>query len=407
MDRLAAAAVRAGLFPCILFAGCGGDAAVPTRTPVTVVVDTVNGVERVTSSGGVDAWALRPIVDIGSEGGTDGPADDEFAWVSSVSIGPDGLIYIADLGNHRIVVFDTLGVLRATIGREGSGPGEFRSLYSIAWIGDNLATLDIGNGRFMMRSAVGEWQTPTVAPGRLVASPVDYRLYAVGADEVYQWAYHVVDGVIVPTWLRQRRDGPGEEWNRRLDAPESPFPEKVVCTRGRGFSWFDHPYATRALVHPAPGRRSYRAATDAYTIALVASNGDTVSIIRRAVEPARITDAEWAGIRARFDEWLEDKNVAACKPPSLERPATKPPIVSLMVDVDGRLWVERNMETGTLWEIFDADGRVIASLPGFVYDRQRTVPWLSRDRIAWVTRGESDFPQVHVARIIRSPAVGS
>jgi hypothetical protein len=365
-------------------------------------VDTVGGVERITSSGEAPRWTVTPLLELGSDAGVGAPADDEFAWVSAVSIGPDGRVYVADLGNDRIVVFDTLGVRRDVIGRDGRGPGEFQALYSIAWIGDHLATLDLGNGRLDVRSASGAWQVPRPAPGRLVASPVTYRLYQVGPEEVYQWAYRMVDDLLEPTWRRHSRDSAVAEWPRQIDDPLATFPDKVVCTRGRGFSWFDHPYVPRALAHPARDDRSIAALTSAYRIAVVSATHDTLRIIERTVEPPHLTDAEWSRTTDRFNEWLSDKDVAACQPKSLERPPHKPFIESLMVGVDGRIWVERNLAEGTVWEVFDERGQLIGSVGGFEHDRQRTVPWLGEDRIAWVSRGPMDVPHVHVARLSRS-----
>jgi hypothetical protein len=181
----------------------------------------------------------------------------------------------------------------------------------------------------------------------------------------------------------------------------APFPDKVVCTRGRGFSWFDHPFVPRSVAHPARDNRSIVAITSRYEIGIMDTAYDTLRIIRRDVEPPRLGDEEWADITERFDDWLADKDVSACRPRSLERPATKPFIESLMVGVDGRIWVERNLETGTLWEVFDPDGRLVGSVDGFDHDRQRTVPWLGEDRIAWVSRGPDDIPRVHLARIRR------
>jgi hypothetical protein len=311
------------------------------------------------------------------------------------------LVYVADLGNDRIAVFDTLGVRRDVIGREGRGPGEFQSLYSIAWIGDHLATLDLGNGRLDLRSASGVWQVPRPAPGRLVASPVTYRLYQVGPDELYQWAYRLVDDLLEPTWRGHDRDSAVAEWPRLIDDPLAPFPDKVVCTMGRGFSWFDHPYVPRALAHPARGNRSIAAITSAYRLAVVTADYDTLRIIERDVEPPRLTDTEWTRLAGRFDEWLDDKDVSACQPKSLERPLHKPFIESLMVGIDGRIWVERNLDEGTVWEVFDDRGRLIGSIDGFEHDRQRTVPWLGEHHIAWVSRGPLDVPRVHVARFDR------
>jgi hypothetical protein len=386
---------------CVVIVACAGNDQA-TRHSVSAVVDTVAGIERVTSSGEPETLPLTPVLELGSEGGAAKPAEDEFAWVSAVSIGPDGLVYVADLGNHRIAVFDIVGVRQRVIGRQGRGPGEFETLYSIAWINDNLATLDLGNGRFALQSASGDWFGEQPAPGRLVASPVTHRLYQVGPAEVYQWAYVVVDGILEASWIHQGTGGPVVQWARRLEAPEAPFPDKVVCTMGRGFSWFDHPYVPRILTHPARGDRSIVAITSAYRLAVVDSEGDTLRIIERGVDPPRLGDAEWNLLIDRFSDWLKDKTLSACQPRSLERPLHKPAIESLMVGVDGRIWVERNLEYGTLWEVFDARGHLLASVPGFRHDRERTVPWLSSDLVAWVSRGPSDFPIVHVARLGQS-----
>jgi hypothetical protein len=79
----------------------------------------------------------------------------------------------------------------------------------------------------------------------------------------------------------------------------------------------------------------------------------------------------------------------------------KPVIESLMVDVEGRIWVERNLVQGTVWGVFDASGRLVGALGGFEHDRLRTAPWLSDQYVAWVSRGQLDSPRVHWARIDR------
>jgi hypothetical protein len=253
-----------------------------------------------------------------------------------------------------------------------------------------------------MRSAAGVWQVPRPAPGRLVASPVTYRLYQVGPDELYQWAKRIVDDLLEPTWRRHDRDSAVAEWPRLSDDPLAPFPDKVVCTRGRGFSWFDHPYVPRALAHPARGNRSIAAITSGYRLAVVDADYDTLRIIERDVAPPRLTDPEWTGVTDRFTEWLSDKDLSACQPKSLERPLHKPFIESLMVGIDGHVWVERNLDEGTVWEVFDDSGRLIGSIDGLEHDRQRSVPWLGEHHIAWVSRGPLDVPRVHVARLTRS-----
>ena len=128
------------LAACLLLAAGGCHAGMRDRAaePVTVTVDTVAGVEYVRSAGEAPRWMLDPILTLGRAGGTEAPAPDEFAWVSSVALGPDGLLYVSDMSSYHIVAFDTTGGVRATIGRNGKGPGEFGEVFSIAWMSDTL-----------------------------------------------------------------------------------------------------------------------------------------------------------------------------------------------------------------------------------------------------------------------------
>jgi hypothetical protein len=388
------------IIACVALPALACDRNAAARQPVAVVIDTVDGIEHVRSSGEPKEIVLETVLEIGEgeQGGE--PRPNEFAWVSSVSLGPDGHLYIADLGQHRMLAFDTTGALVRTIGRDGRGPGEFGTLYSIQWMGDTLTTMDLSNGRVGFFTRNGEWLTSRPARGRLVASPVTFRLYRVGGSEVYQFAYRMRDGITEPTWRHVTTADSVVEWLRGGPTFETPFPDKVVCTMGRGFSWFDHPYATRWLEHPAPGQRAYGARSDAYRIALSNAQGDTVRVVERNVEAARLNDSAWSAIDGRYQAWLaKDKDPTQCRPRDLTRPERKPHLEAIMVDVTGRLWVERNLENGTQWEIFDTAGRLTSRMRGFEYDRQRTVPWIGTHHIAWVTRDSLDVPRVHLARI--------
>ena len=379
----------------IALTACGRSDAPQPRERLSVTADTTGGVERLVIRGEARQWRLDQGFTLGSLATAGAPADDEFAWVSSVSVGPDDNLYVADIYRDQVLVFDPSGAFLAEFGREGEGPGEFGSLYSTAWVADTLLALDVGNARLGRRSPDGNWLTPESAPGRLAASPVTFRLYQVGPAEVYQWAYTPDEDVLAPSWKGHGTAG-GREWGRTMPPTTSAIPDKVVCTRGRGVSWFDHPFATRALAHPGPGGTAFHVTTDRYQVVQTDDAGDTLRVIERAIDPVPLVDTVWDDVAAAFATWLTDKDRTQCEPHDLERPATKPPVEGLMVDVVGRLWVERNLVEGTLWEVFQ-DGALIGSVPGFNHDRQRTVPWLGKERIAWVTRDALDVPYVHAA----------
>jgi len=58
-----------------------------------------------------------------------------------------GTLYICDTGNSRVVVVDSTGRLLHTLGRAGSGPGEFRYPLAVRASGDGVFVLDYGNAR--------------------------------------------------------------------------------------------------------------------------------------------------------------------------------------------------------------------------------------------------------------------
>jgi hypothetical protein len=68
------------------------------------------------------------------------------------------LIYIADSGNHRILVFDFLGKFLKIIGGEGQGPSEFSRPTGLYVFEDGgLAVADVGNRRIQIFDGNGEY----------------------------------------------------------------------------------------------------------------------------------------------------------------------------------------------------------------------------------------------------------
>lgn len=68
--------------------------------------------------------------------------DIDLHRVRGAQLMPGGRVAIADAGNARIVLFAGNGKVEKTIGRAGSGPGDFRGLTDIAVFGDTLLAYD-------------------------------------------------------------------------------------------------------------------------------------------------------------------------------------------------------------------------------------------------------------------------
>src|SRR5690349_9592686 len=71
-----------------------------------------------------------------------GPGPHEFTDLRGVLVAEDGSVGAVDAGCPCAFEFSPAGRLLATIGRAGSGPGEFREPTLVAFWGDSLAVFD-------------------------------------------------------------------------------------------------------------------------------------------------------------------------------------------------------------------------------------------------------------------------
>lgn len=69
----------------------------------------------------------------------------------------DGRIVIADGGNTRVLIVSRNGALDRSIGRAGSGPGDFRMLWDLAVVRDTILTYDTGLLRISLWRPDGEF----------------------------------------------------------------------------------------------------------------------------------------------------------------------------------------------------------------------------------------------------------
>jgi hypothetical protein len=295
-------------------------------------------------------------------------------------------------------VFDTDGTLVTEFGREGQGPGEFMRIYSIAWVGETLLTLDFGNGRIGELSADGEWVGQRPAPGRVSGSASMLRFYPVSDDRVIQWSLRSEDGRSQRLWIEHGPDGVVGEWpQERFDPPDD---RGVVCNDPSGvIGFYGHPADPKMYRHPTTEGREYISWSASYRVALVGAEGDTLRVIEREQAPVPVSDSVWEAGLGELATFRENYPDASCNPRGFERPAVGPALRNLLVDAAGRLWVEAITPNGIRWEIFGADGRLVGSLPAIDYDDD-IAPSIRGDLLAWRSTDELGVHYAHLARIV-------
>jgi DNA-binding beta-propeller fold protein YncE len=90
--------------------------------------------------------------------GSNGTGDGQFMAPRNLAVGPDGSIYVADSGNHRIQVFDPQGNFITKWGSMGTEPGQFNEPWDVAVAQDGTVFVaDTWNHRIQAFTSTGEF----------------------------------------------------------------------------------------------------------------------------------------------------------------------------------------------------------------------------------------------------------
>jgi sugar lactone lactonase YvrE len=131
--------------------------------------------------------------------GQQGSQLDCFARPQTLLIDPQGLLWVADACNHRILQFELESAspkLVRHFGSPGDQPGQLRYPYGLAWAKDGtLLVAEFGNHRVQRFSTAGEsleiWGAPGSGPGQF-SSPWALAVDSTGAIHVLDTLNHRV-----------------------------------------------------------------------------------------------------------------------------------------------------------------------------------------------------------------------
>ncbi len=349
-----------------------------------------------------------------------------FGRVSAFAVHTDNTIAVFDPSAPTLRMFDANGAYIRTLGRKGSGPGEYGSANGLAFLPDGrLAIWDSPTSRVTVFTPTGdvdrEWRPPVMGWG--VSNAVSTsRRYALairagirdsssgsstgpspmrGAHFFYDTAGRIVDTVAEPA--RQKE------------------PAMLVSQTNGGIAMYSVPYT--------PGRPGVMLTDDRLAI----GEGDTYRIhVSGGSAPLRI-EREAVAVAVRSEERDQQRAVVerammrndpkwSWNGPQI--PSVKPLVNTLLSGADGRLWVrvsapgelipeaERDEPRAaqpnepapiviawrepTWYDVFETDGRFLGRI---VMPARST--WLgARGNLVWgVTRDENDVPFVTQWRI--------
>ena len=120
-----------------------------------------HGIGAVSAAGLTDpyeanALTLSPLLVL-NEAGIAGTAEGALSSPRNVTIGPDGLAYVADAGNNRIQVFDADGRVLRSWGSTGGEAGQFNEPWGLAVDESHVYVADTWNHRVQKFTLEGEF----------------------------------------------------------------------------------------------------------------------------------------------------------------------------------------------------------------------------------------------------------
>lgn len=399
----AASALVAGAGACT--AGADGAA--------TVTVDTLpGGITHTVTSAPLepDRWSLVAQRDIQ-------PPELHSAELfdpSDIAIADDGSILVADSKPTVIKVFDAQGRFARTIGREGEGPGEFRSAH-IAVRGDTLVVQDARNAR----ATTFNWRTGELLSERRTSCCYYSPIGIDGDGRVLVRAMmSPPDSTLknAQAFVRFSLNGSDADSLFAVERQDTPETDPWIVRDGeRMVMSFGVPMQPRLTFAVDPTHGFLTGWSGDYVLRTSTDGRDTVALFGRPPSPSAISDAEKRSLVDARVASMKSDNFAGVSEQVLRTafdpaaiPDTRPAYETFEVDAAGRTWVRRVADPAdsstTAFDLFDTDGRwldiVRVPAAGWTATAWGPSAW-GRDAVAVVIEGEDGRPMVRVYGIAR------
>jgi hypothetical protein len=324
-------------------------------TPLCAGAQQDGGVREL-SSGPEDrllAWSFHEKARLGNAADGSGDFFRVFPW--TVAADDRGRVYVLDVGDFRVAIFDSTGRHIADLGGKGGGPGEFLQPAGISVAHDGMVlVLDAAKGALVRFDSGGRILEQVRLAARSAAVGAGYGevLLGEGASPLQQ------------TRLVSLRDS-----TRHVIAEVSQT-SRPVQFRGCRMRVPAEPLFAPRIVWASTLGTTVVNDTAAYRVA-VWRNGDRVMIVRRDVPPVPVTRADalkspavrkgytvrWPGGSCQVspEDLLDARGYAS----------TISPIERIAVAPDGSFWIQRRTEVGGGFrtDVFDARATYLGTLP--------------------------------------------
>lgn len=319
----------------------------------------------------------------------------------------DSYVYVGQRGEQEILMYAADGAYVRTIGRLGSGPGEFRELSRFGVVRDTLWAVDGGTRRLTRFAINGDVLddhafAPWISPKEAEATPYSFMTETVLEDGTAlgrggTFARLMADGTV--TRLPVLRMSLATGASDTLGWHDIRFAGLLLLGKNGGGLYWSQPIETEtfAVFDGVGGKacvvhrdRLAREQIAEIGVTCLGAAGDTVWRRTIAYEPvpipARLRDsARGSRVRPLRQEFTDEEIDAA-----LYIPTHWPPVTDGLAGADGRIWLRGpELDGNVTYLVISANGEAITRI---TVPESIRVLWANRTTVWAQELDENDVP---------------
>jgi hypothetical protein len=317
-----------------------------------------------------------------------------FTSIPRLAVDSRGLIYVPEHYNNRVTVLSEDGRLIRTLGRRGSGPGEFQAVQSVQVLpGDSLLVYDpaLGRASVFAPDSIRPAYTALLSAGGAAPWQVQRTRANDGYLVRYQPMFEFASGSDISTRMDRiavlNLDG---SVRQRLRS----FPSRTGIVVDR--SVMLNPFGREGLVQLDSRERLHFVWTDSLAVSRTDLDGNPLPGFNVPYTPPRVTSADLedalsvltSSVRRQFEPALADS-----------APGRWPAVRDMLIDDQDRIWLALagTLRRPTEWAAFSPDGTYIRSV---LIPVGSSVRFIRGDRF-YAERLKDDVPHVVVYQMAR------